>query len=78
MARHGYAPKMFIELARPGETTRAVTGTDSIYYVPDNRWSRNRVTEDIRIKYSSYTNRGWKILGWQPIASHDMPLRKVG
>jgi hypothetical protein len=76
MARHGFPEKMFIELARPDSSERAVIGSDSIYYVPDNRWARWRVIDDIHAKYRSYTDKGWTILGWQPVASSDLPLRK--
>lgn len=77
MARHGYLPKMFINLARPGETNRAVIGTDAIYYVPDNRWGRERVRQDILDKYRNYTEKGWTILGWQPVSSSELPLRPL-
>lgn len=77
MARHGFPEKMFIELARPGENSRAVIGTDALYYVPDNRWARWSITEDILAKYKSYTDKGWTILGYQPVASYDMPLRSI-
>lgn len=77
MARHGLPASMFIELARPGSTARASIGSDSIYYVPDNRWSRERIVEDIRTKFKSYTDKGWTILGYQPISPSELPLRAL-
>lgn len=77
MARHGLPASMFIELARPGSTERAVIGSDSIYYVPDNRWSRDRIVDDIHAKFKSYTDKGWTILGYQPISSQNLPLRAL-
>lgn len=53
-----------MELARPGETTPAVIGTDAIYYVPDNRWGSERIRTDILNKYRYLTDKGWTILGY--------------
>ena len=70
MARHGYPEKMFIQIARPGENHPAIIGSDAIYYVPDNRWNRERVTEHILARYKRYTDSGWKILGYTRVSPH--------
>lgn len=55
---------MFMSLARPGENTPAIIGTDAIFYV-DGRNNRDTVQNKIYERYSSYLDKGWKILGYE-------------
>lgn len=79
MARHAYPTgAIYVALAAPGTDRHAVLGSDNLFYVPDNRWGTARITEFIRDRYKSYTDRGYRILGYAPMTSNpDTPIRPL-
>lgn len=76
MSRSGFPRAIIVDLARPGETERAVIGSDAIFY-PDGRWSRETTVLAIRDRFRHYTEKGWRILGWQPCSSQELPLNPL-
>lgn len=69
MTRSGYPETLFMELARPGEDVGTVIGSDAIYYV-DGRYGRDRVLNEIYVRYASYLGRGYRILGYTVRGDH--------